>query len=286
MEGRGKLATTAQPKVIKLWPDGAPGSESWTQREKVMDGSKQWSSSVVIRNVSQPTITAYLPEPAIATGTAVVVCPGGAAMFLCWDKEGTDIAQWLTARGIAAFVLKYRLMKTPTDDEEFVRYAQEAMAARHAAQAEERKQVGVLAVEDGRQAIRIVRRRAGEWGIRPDRIGIMGFSAGGMVTSGVALQHDAESRPDFVAPIYGAPREAVTVPADAAPLFIAVAADDQFGSAASVHLYSAWRESGHPAELHVYSTGGHGFGLLESGLPARGWIDRFAEWLKAEGLLP
>ena len=184
----------------------------------------------MVRNVTTPTLTAFLPEPATATGAAVVICPGGGFRFLSWQSEGTEVAEWLQKRGVAAFVLRYRVKETPASEEEFrkemaaflgglARRGRSAVgdaaegeapkgqgtpgeASRPAIQEEMRK-VGALGIADGRQAVKVVRQHAAEWGIKPDRIGIMGFSAGGMVTMGVAMDHDAESRPDFAAPIYG-----------------------------------------------------------------------------------
>ncbi len=143
-----------------------------------------------------------------------------------------------------------------------------------------------MAVADGLQAMQGARRRAGEWGLDPERIGIMGFSAGGVVTSGVALQHDAESRPAFVAPIYSAPFGEYSVPASAAPMFLVFATDDEMAVRNSLPLYSAWREAGKRVEMHAYSRGGHGFGMRKHGLPSDHWIEQFAAWLAAEGFLP
>jgi acetyl esterase/lipase len=142
-----------------------------------------------------------------------------------------------------------------------------------------------LIVADGLQAVKLVRRHAAEWGIASDKVGIMGFSAGGHLTTGVALTYTADSRPDFAAPIYSSPYEDISVPADAPPLFIAVAHDDAFAASASVPLYSAWNAAGRSAELHIYSKGGHGFGMHKQGLPSDNWIDRFGEWLQAQGVL-
>ena len=131
----------------------------------------------------------------------------------------------------------------------------------------------------------MVRERATEWGIALDRIGIIGFSAGSTVTVSVALEHDAGSRPDFAGAIYGAGRQDVPVPADAPPLFILCADDDLMASPESVRLYSDWKAAGHPVELHIYSKGGHGFGMNKQGLPSDTWIDRFGDWLRVQGLL-
>jgi acetyl esterase/lipase len=132
----------------------------------------------------------------------------------------------------------------------------------------------------------VVRKRAAEWGIVADQIGMLGFSAGGAVTVGVALQHEKESRPNFVAPIYTAPfGTAIAVPTDAPSLFMVLASDDPFVAEASLPLYSAWRGAGHQVELHIYAQGGHGFGMKKQGLPSDHWIDLFGEWLQEQGFL-
>jgi len=151
--------------------------------------------------------------------------------------------------------------------------------------AEMMREIGALGAADGRQAIKVVRQHAGGWGIRPDRIGIMGFSAGGMVTMGAVQEHDAESRPDFAAPIYGPGFGPTKVPANAPPLFILCASDDQLAADGSVRLYSEWRAAGRPAELHLYEKGGHGFGMARRGLPVDHWIERFGDWLAQHGMI-
>ncbi len=271
-------ASDSQPQVIALWPAGAPGSEGWNQveEETILPPTLK-----VVRNVTQPTLTAYFPAPALANGTAVIICPGGAWHFLSIDMEGTDVAHWLTARGIAAFVLKYRLIHTGDDLATQVR---ENLADRSKL-AVLMEPLRPLVVADGQQAVRIVRQHATGWGIAPNRIGLMGFSAGGMVTSSVALQHDAESRPDFAGVIYGAPGVEVPVPSDAPPLFLLCADDDLMATTQSIKLYSAWKAAGHPVELHIYAKGGHGFGMTQQNLPTDSWIERFGDWLGVQGLL-
>jgi acetyl esterase/lipase len=265
-------------QVIPLWPGGAPGSEDWTQREQV---SYMPSGLKVVRDVAQPALTAYLPDPAAANGTAVIVCPGGAFHFLSIDMEGTDVARWLNARGVAAFVLKYRLLYTGDDFPEVVgrRLGDQPTMDRLM------DDLRPLIHADGLQAVRVVRQRASEWGVAPDRIGMIGFSAGSSVTVSVALEHDAESRPDFAGAIYSAGFKDVPLPADAPPLFVLCAGDDAMAAPISVRLYSDWRAAGHSAELHIYSTGGHGFGMQVKGLPSDTWIERFGDWLGVLGLL-
>jgi len=162
----------AEPQVIALWPGGAPGSEDWTQKETI---SAMQSGMKVIRNVTQPTLTAYLPDPAIATGTAVIVCPGGAFHFLAYEHEGIQVAAWLNSRGIAAFMLKYRLITTSDDFEAEV----SQRLGNRGEMVEQERIMLPLVRADSQQAVRLVHQRAAEWGIATNRIGIMGFSAGG-----------------------------------------------------------------------------------------------------------
>ena len=275
------MDAAVQPVVVPLWPNGARGSEDWSQQEQETDGFPPLDIKIV-RNIAQPTVTAMLPDPAVATGTAVVVAPGGAFHFLAIEHEGWGVARWLNARGIAALVLKYRVLETAVRDEDFARELREHMSDR-ARMRDIRLRIGAMGIADGLQAVRVARQRAAEWGIAPDRIGIMGFSAGGTVTTGVATQYDVESRPNFAALIYSAPWEVAAVPTDAPPLFIALANDDQMAVDASVPLYTKWRAASHPAELHIYAKGGHGFGMLKKGLPSDHWIEHFGEWLRGEG---
>ena len=267
-------AFAAEPKVIPLYPGAAPGSETWSYPETDTVGPQDTVRR--IGNVTRPTLLAYLPDASSANGTAVIVCPGGGFRYLAFDYEGTDVAAWLNSMGVAAFVLKYRLVRTGDEGEKDATVA-----------AERRKTVLPMAAADGQQAVRLVRSRAKEWGIAPDRIGIMGFSAGGYVAAAVALEHDAGSRPNFAAPIYGVIFSDVTAPADAPPLFLALADDDQSVPpvANSIRLYTAWKKAQIPAELHIYSKGGHGFGMRKTPLPVGAWTDRFRDWLGEQGLL-
>jgi acetyl esterase/lipase len=267
------VAFAAEPKVIPLWPGVAPGSENSKYEETqitVQDGTKR------ISNVTHPTLTAFLPDAATANGTAVIICPGGGFRWLSFDHEGAELARWLNSIGVTAFVLKYRVMRTGDEDEKDPAKA-----------AERKKAVIPLAIADGQQAVRLVRAHASEWSIARDRIVLLGFSAGGYVAAGATVQHDADSRPNFAAFLYPGTPDDLTAPADAPPLFMVQADDDKTVPPLehSIHLYEAWKKAGISAELHIYSRGGHGFGMHKKGLPVDTWPDRFRDWLDLQGLL-
>jgi len=289
------LSTTcrAQQQVIPVWPGAAPGSETWTQKEETTKLPPMAAGGPLIRNVTQPTLTAFPPDPSLANGTAVIVCPGGGFHFLSWESEGTEVAKWLSARGVAAFVLKYRLIDTGPTQDDFRKSLQALFSPSSGAHSsgggglpESMRKVLPLAVADGGQAMKVVRLHASQWGISPDRIGIMGFSAGGMVTMGVVMEHDADSRPDFAAPIYGAGlAEGNANPPEATPLFILCASNDAIAATGSITTYTKWKSLGYPVELHMYSKGGHGFGMNKQGLPTDHWIERFGDWLEVQGFM-
>jgi len=270
---------------IRLWEGKAPGSEKWTHQEVVTSSA---NGIAMIRDVVDPSMTAYLPDPATSNGIAVVVCPGGAFRALAWESEGVAVARWLNKHGIAAFVLKYRLFKTGNQARKpfsksglGLKFPIKNANANPDPNNEELNNVIKLAISDGQQAIRLVRGNAEKWNINPSKIGIMGFSAGGGVVVGTALLDDPAGYPDFLVSLYGPSLIDVHVPANAPPLFIAVARNHKPVSLGCVALYSVWDEAGKPAELHVYSKGN--FGLGGKGLPSETWPDRFLEWLKAEG---
>jgi len=264
----------ASAQTLPLYPGPAPGSEKWTWAETDVIGPKDDIRR--IGNVIKPTLTAYLPDPSKSNGTAIVICPGGGFRILAFDHEGIEVARFLNAHGVAAFVLKYRVARTGDDGEKD-----------KAIMAERRKEAIAMGIADAQQAMKMVRARAKEWRVNPSRIGILGFSAGGWITSAVALEHDAQSRPDFAAPIYGALQPEFKVPADPMPLFIVHADDDKTVPPArtSARLYTAWKEAGAPAEMHIYAQGGHGFGMRKKNLPVDTWTDRLRDWLSSQGLL-
>lgn len=278
--------------VVQLYDGVAPGSENWAQKEVEYSefGGK------MVRNVVNPTLTVFLPEESKATGAAVIVAPGGGFCFLSWESEGTMVAEWLQEYGIAAFVLKYRLVDMGQTEDELQRNTREVIQSMLAIAAQSNPadelqrhprvaNIVALAKEDGRQAIKNIRTNAAKYNVSPDRIGLMGFSAGGILTMGVALDHDAESRPDFIAPIYGIAHDDLVVPEDAAPMFFVCAVDDHVVAPHADKLYNAWRSAGKSVELHVYAKGGHGFGMRKQGLPIDNWIAQFGDWLKIQGFL-
>lgn len=214
-----------------------------------------------VRNVTRATLTPMLPDPTKATGAAVVVVPGGAFLYLGMDGEGFDVARRLVARGIAAFVLKYRTVPTPRDPHQHV---EKMLAMLNGIAAERTKSVlttiaGIPeAVEDGQAAMRLVRSRAADWHIDAERIGMIGFSAGAITALKVATAPDLAARPDFVASMYG-PADIGEVPSDAPPLFAAMAMNDQYASANNGGLLTEWARAGRPVEAHFHESGGHGF---------------------------
>jgi len=268
-------------QVVRLYDGPAPGSEAWTHQEKERHDDV-WKTRIVY-NVVEPTLTVCLPDPATANGTALVVCPGGGFHALSIDREGLDVAGWLTARGVACFVLKYRLVECCTDDPvgELSGKSMEQMAI-------DCKPTIRLAMADGMTTVRHIREHAKEYRVRPDRVGMIGFSAGGTVATSVVFQAQLESRPDFVAPIYLQYDWTIRgkVSGSASPMFILAATNDELGLAPhSAALYRDWTAAGGSAELHLYAAGGHGFGMGTQGLPSDHWIERFAEWMNAQGFL-
>ena len=277
------VTLAAAQDVIPLYAGTPPGSALDTYPEKAYF-SNVWHTEVVT-NVTKPTLTVFKPSSESKKDMAIVVAPGGGFMALSINSEGTDVAKYLAAKGVTAFVLKYRLAHTGEDaTQEFTDLYEkdkpkfQEMVAKVIPQS----------IADGLAAITYVRQHASDFGISPDRVGIIGFSAGGTVSAGAAYLYTPESRPAFVAAIYAASGRLKDrpVPSDAPPLFVAAATDDNLGLAPdSVALYQKWTEAKKPAELHMYATGGHGFGMRKQNIPADHWIDRFADWLALQGLL-
>lgn len=278
--------------AIRLWPAGAPGSKG-SFAESVASSP---SGDRVITNVSDPTLTTFLPDAAGATGTAVVIAPGGALRALAFDDEGVKVARWLNERGIAGFVLKYRTLQQdpgaprgPIPGMPAAGGAREELKivkanANPAPDDAELRKVLELAVADAQAALRLVRRRAAEWHVDPARVGIMGFSAGGGVAVGTALAPKSDASPDFLVSLYGPSLQDVDVPAHAPPLFVAVGSNHFNVTNGCLALFSAWKSAGKPAEIHVYDGVNAGFGMRKRGLPVDAWTDRLYEWLLERGL--
>ena len=292
------IACGAGAQTLNIWPGVAPGSENWKQQERVEKGGP----GNIVYNVVTPTLKGYLPKKSKATGTAVIIAPGGAFMLLSIDHEGNQVAEWLQEKGIAAFVLKYRVAETPpgfsfgapgagrgaAGPGQAGRAAGAPGAAGRgpagAAGGMNMDESGKYGIADGIQAIKVVRQHAAEWGINPTRVGFMGFSAGAMVTSGTLLQEDAAGRPDFAAPIYGGPFGVMPpVPAGLPPVFLAWAQDDTLAGPSAMRFYQALRAAGYQPELHIFRSGGHGFGMMKNGKSSDHWIDSFYYWLESLG---
>jgi acetyl esterase/lipase len=254
------------------------------------------TTDTLVWNVSKPTLTVFKPAAGKANGAAIIVAPGGGFRVLSWANEGLRVAQWLTDRGVTAFVLKYRLNRMPDDPAEIRKGMDQMLAATAARPASgsapaapppmprmDFGPVEKLALSDGQQAVKLVRTRAKEFGIDPQRIGIIGFSAGGAVSGGSTVQAAPADRANFVGVIYaGVPGD---LPKQLPPAFLAAAADDPLSSAMP-DLFVRWRATGAAAELHIYAKGKHGFGTVKQGLPVDHWLDAFHAWLGQQGFVP
>ena len=272
------IAAPAEPDAIPLYGAATPGKASTEMWGEIASGRK------FVRNVTRPTLTPVLPDPAKANGAAVIVAPGGAFVGLAISHEGWDVARALADRGFTAFVLKYRLIPTPVDKAAFSAMMRERMATEVANPMQGTLLRDSQAPADARAAIAMVRSGAAKWNIDPARIGIIGFSAGAMTARRVAIDAPAAERPDFVGYIYG-PQDGETVPADAPPLFDAIALDDGTFPLRGFAVVEAWKAAGRPVEIHGYQTGNHGFGLGNPGQTNRLMIDQFVTWLDMQGFL-
>ncbi len=274
----GPVATPEQPEAIPLYGDKTPGSRS----------SENWIGvmgyPVSVRNVTRPTLTPVLPDPAKATGAAVIVAPGGAFMELSWHAEGIAVARALADLGIAAFILKYRLLKTPADEAE----ARKVMMQRMMAGVRDRtRQPSLQAPEstkDALAALAMIRSRAAEWHVDPAKVGMVGFSAGAMTALNAVQAAPAGKGPNFFGYIYG-PQAAVPVRADAPPMFAAIAMDDPLFPAQGFPIVTAWRAAKRPVELHAYERGGHGFGLGYVNTTTAEFMDQFTAWMAMHGFM-
>lgn len=288
IEGRAqdKPAEPRKPDVvINVWPETPPGDEGVTvlpETDITKDSDRLIAGRRIIKlaNVSTPTLSVYRPAKDKSNGTAVVICPGGAYNILALDLEGTEVAEWLNTLGVTGIVLKYRVPARHKD----TRY--------------------LAAVQDAQRAMSLVRQHASEWGLDAQRIGILGFSAGGDCACRTALmprQYEAVDtvdmlpfRPDFALLIYpgylaekdGSRLQAdLKVTKDAPPMFLVHAFDDGVTPLSSSLLFNELKRAGVAAELHIYDRGGHGYGLRPTNDPVTRWTDPAAKWLEVSGRL-
>jgi acetyl esterase/lipase len=287
------LAAPASAQSDKMTPIPVPAQAGAivldTGRLPNAAAPEAWHSqynSAFARNVTVATLTPFLPDPAMATGTAVVVAPGGGFRTLSMENEGWDVARALAAKGVAAFVLKYRLNPTPQDMPGFERSMAEIFApGARPPRPPSKDMIAGLApqIADSRAAFAMIRKRAGEWHVDPNRVGMVGFSAGAMLTLATALAGQ-DAKPAFIGIIYG-PLASVTVPADAPPLFVALAADDPLFGNGGYGLIDSWRAAKRPVEFHLFEQGGHGFGMYPKTTTSTGWFDEFKRWMAMHDLL-
>ncbi len=278
------VSLAAEKPVVKLWPQGLPGDAKPVAPERVASlQSKQTRERITY--VAEPSLTIYQPDPSQANGCGIVICPGGGYNILAWAKEGLELAEWFNSFGVTAAVLKYRV---PRRDPARPHWEP---------------------LQDAQRAIRIVRANAKGWGVDPGRIGILGFSAGGHLTI-MAGTHSGEStyelfddadrqsaRPDFMCPIYAAYLgdeykddsarigPLVNITKETPPTFMAVTLDDRHRGVQAAMLLARFKEVGVPAEAHIYSVGGHGYGIRPSDLPVSTWHLRLKDWMQASGFL-
>jgi acetyl esterase/lipase len=250
-------------EVLLLRPTEGGNVSSEQIEERGKNGVRDRS----IANVTVPSLTVYLPPKDRANGTAIVICPGGGYAHLAIDKEGHDIARWLNTLGVAGIVLKYRLPGSANMLLAMGDVKQAAMAAK-------------VAIEDGEEAMRIVRSHAAKWNVNPADVGMMGFSAGGNLAVMVGMLGSADVRPNFLVLGYPAIPQNLEIGPDTPPAFIVQADDDKLAPANnSVRFYLALKKAHIPAEMHIYSGGGHGFGILKNGKTSANWPDAFKAWL-------
>lgn len=282
--------TTAQPEVaagayrvlppVALFDGPAPTPANWPGRIPGDVTEVATQNGGVLYNILEPSYTAYLPASARNTRTAVVIAPGGGFRQLSIDSEGNKVAVWLAERGIASFVVKYRLVQQPGPQFSMMARMQEMPM----------DVAGAPAVEDTLKTIAMVRAKAAEYSIDPTRVVAIGFSAGAHAVAVAALHKDVAARPDYLAPIYGGPFGGIPpIPAaDAAdklpPIFLAMAQDDQLVGNDVRAFYAALWEKGYRPEMHLYMSGNHGFGMNVTRNTSDLFIDQFHAWMRAQGL--
>jgi acetyl esterase/lipase len=289
----------ASRPVVPVWPGKPPGTESAALKESTMPVPH--TNLHLIRNVTVPTLTVFLPKSGNPSKAAVVIAPGGGFRVLAIDQEGYWVADWFVQHGIAAFVLKYRLAPTPQSDEEILPGGRPpappppgapAGAPPGAASPPNPMMIPLPsdtqrnAIADGLQAIKLVRSNATKWGIAPDRVLFMGFSAGAALTAGTILAENPTERPNYAGVIYGGPigGPIPAIPPNTPPAFLAVAEDDPLAGAAEIKFFEALREAKAAPELHVYRSGQHGFSMMLRNGTSDHWIDELYWWMSSYGL--
>jgi len=263
--------------VLPLWPGGAPGSESMADRKEVVTQPAKPGDSLKVSGIHQPSLLIYLPPKQKATGAAMIIAPGGGHRFLSIDTEGTNVAEWLNSIGVAAFVLKYRLAR---EEGSAYKVAEHPFA-------------------DVQRAVRIVRSRSEEWNVNLAKVGVIGFSAGGEVAVMASTRYDMgqagaadpierqSSKPDYQILIYPGIRvENLNVTKDTPATFMLCADNDRGPSLAIPNLYLALKKVGVPTELHIYNSGGHGFGYRPGAVPVirSTWVQRLQDWMSDVGM--
>ena len=286
-------AVDAATELITLWPDGGPP----TLIERVPDEvayevqAGVAKGTTFLRNISEPTLSVFTPPAGTANGRGVIVVPGGGWTINAWSHEGIDVARWLTPLGFTAFLLKYRVQASNPDQAAFEAQsaAMDAGLAAITRKADKPRAIADListnaylrargvAAEDGRRAIALTCEHAARFGVRPETLGMIGFSAGAFLAVDVALDPRAEQLA-WIAPIYGGETQGTPVPDDAPPLFTVVAQDDILVNIVE-GLHADWAAAGRPSEIHAFARGAHGFGMIEQGLPSDRWTDLFLAWL-------
>ena len=270
------------------------------EKSTVEEKSIELNGTDIVVNVTNPTMTVYLPEEGKTNGTTMLVCPGGGFCMLSWTTEGTMVAEELAKRGTTVFLLKYRLNPLLNEDGTGVSTQGDVLKGIMAVTQKAIEKTGALkegrqplmaeiagntdctplAMEDAIQAMTLIKANATKWGLDSEKVGIMGFSAGSMMTMHVAMNHTAASRPAFAAPIYSGWTKDVTVPQDAAPLFVCSPVKDVFTPEEQMNIYLAWRNAEKPVELHNFSQTVHGFGAVKSGKAVDSWIDLMFNFMK------
>ncbi len=274
--------SAAEPEVLKLWPGKPPGESKVLPPEGLLETKKGQLDVPRLANVSEPTITIFAPPPEKANGAAVVVAPGGGYSILAIGHEGTDVCKWLNSLGVTAVLLKYRVPKREIQTPD-----------------------NLAMIQDAQRAITLVRSRAKELKLDPEKVGMLGFSAGGHLTACTALtkkrlyenvdkaDEAATAQPNFAILVYpaylvdqkGALKPEFAVNKDSPPMFFAHSSDDPVTSESSLALYRALQKQGVPTELHLYASGGHGYGILKSEYPCAKWPDLAGDWMKSRGLV-